>query len=72
MAQRLHAQPLSLTTALPAGTTLIRQGDPCVRAWTVVSGALIERIVSAEGRLLIPRMPGAATSMGASTRLPRP
>ena len=72
MAQRLHAQPLSLTTALPAGTTLIRQGDPCVRAWTVVSGVLIERIVSAEGRLLIPRMPGAGDVIGGIDAAPSP
>jgi CRP-like cAMP-binding protein len=71
VAQRLHAQPLPLT-ALPAGTTLIRQGDPCVRAWTVVSGVLIERIVSAEGRLLIPRMPGAGDLIGGVDAAPSP
>jgi CRP-like cAMP-binding protein len=50
--------------ALPAGTTLIRQGDPCVRAWTVVRGVLVERIVSPEGRLLIPRLPGPGDVVG--------
>ena len=64
VAQRLHPQPLPLITVVPARTTLIRQGDPCVRAWTVVSGVLIERIVSAEGRLLIPRLPGPGDVIG--------
>jgi CRP/FNR family cyclic AMP-dependent transcriptional regulator len=64
VAQRLHPQPLPLTTVVPARTTLIRQGDPCVRAWTVVSGVLIERIVSADGRLLIPRLPGPCDVIG--------
>jgi CRP/FNR family transcriptional regulator, cyclic AMP receptor protein len=63
VAQRLHAQPLPLTT-VPAGTTLIRQGDPCLRAWIVVAGALIERTVSPEGRVLIPRLPGPGALLG--------
>ena len=64
MAQRMHTQPLPLTTAVPARTTLIRQGDPCLRAWTVVSGVLIERVVSPDGRLLIPRLPGPGDLIG--------
>jgi CRP/FNR family transcriptional regulator, cyclic AMP receptor protein len=64
VAQRLPREPLPLTTSLPAGTTLIRQGDACVRAWSVMSGVLIERIVSSDGRLLIPRMPGPGDVIG--------
>ena len=64
MAQRLHAQPLSLTTTVSAGTTLVRQGDPCVRAWIVVAGVLIERVVSPEGRVLVPRLPGPGDLVG--------
>jgi CRP-like cAMP-binding protein len=64
VAQRLHAQPLSLTTTVAAGTTLIRQGDPYVRAWIVVTGVLIERVVSPEGRVLIPRLPGPGDLVG--------
>jgi CRP-like cAMP-binding protein len=45
---------------------LIRQGDPCLRAWIVVSGVLIERIVSLDGRLLIPRLPGPGDVIGAA------
>jgi CRP/FNR family transcriptional regulator, cyclic AMP receptor protein len=64
VAQRLPREPLPLTTPLSAGTTLIRQGDACVRAWTVMSGVLIERIVSTDGRLLIPRLPGPGDVVG--------
>jgi CRP/FNR family cyclic AMP-dependent transcriptional regulator len=62
--QRLPREPLPLTRSLPAGTTLIRQGEPCIHAWTVVSGVLIERIVSTDGRLLIPRLPGPGDVVG--------
>ena len=72
MAQPMHPQPLSLTTAVPARSTLIRQGDPCVQAWTVVSGVLIERVVSADGRLLIPRLPGPGDVIGGIDRHPSP
>jgi CRP-like cAMP-binding protein len=70
VAQRLHAQPLPLTTALPAGSTLIRQGDPCDHAWIVMSGALLERTVSPEGRVLIPRLPGAGDLVGGTDGCP--
>ena len=72
MAQRLHAQPLPLTITLPAGATLVRQGDPGFRAWIVVSGALMERMVSAEGRLLIPRLPGPGDLVGDTDGDPSP
>ena len=72
MAQRLHAQPLSLTTTVPAGTTLIRQGDPCVRAWIVTAGVLAERVVSPEGRVLIPRLPGPGDLVGGADGLASP
>ena len=64
MARRLPREPLPLTTALPAGTNLIRQGDSCERAWIVVTGVLIERVVSSEGRVLIPRLPGPGDLVG--------
>jgi CRP/FNR family transcriptional regulator, cyclic AMP receptor protein len=60
----LPHEPLPLTTPLSVGATLIRQGDPCDRAWVVVSGVLIERVVSPEGRVLIPRLPGPGDLVG--------
>lgn len=72
MAQRLYAQPLPLTITLAAGTTLVRQGDPCLRAWIVVTGAVIERMVSPEGRALIPRLPGPGDLVGATDGGPSP
>ena len=72
MAHRLHAQPLPLTTTVASGTTLMRQGDPCRRAWIVISGALLERTVSAEGRALIPRLPGAGDLVGGADGCPSP
>ena len=63
MAQRLHAHPLPLTT-LSAGAVLMRQGDPCARAWTIRSGVMIERMVSSDGRVLIPRLPGPGDLVG--------
>jgi CRP/FNR family transcriptional regulator len=72
VAQHLHAQPLPLTTTLASGSTLIRQGDPCRRAWVVMSGALMERTVSSEGRVLIPRLPGAGDLVGGADGCPSP
>ena len=71
MAQR-PSQPLPLTTAVPAGTSLIRQGDPAVRAWVVASGVLIERMVSPDGRQLIPRLPGPGDLVGGVDGKPSP
>lgn len=71
MAQRLP-EPLPLATTLPAGTTLVRQGDACRRAWIVVTGALIERVVSPEGRVLIPRLPGPGDLVGGVDGAPSP
>nr|MBA3691789.1 cyclic nucleotide-binding domain-containing protein [Actinomycetota bacterium] len=71
MAQRLP-EPLPLATALPAGTTLVRQGDACRRAWTVVTGVLIERVVSPDGRVLIPRLPGPGDLVGGVDGAPSP
>jgi len=42
-------QPLPLI-AVPAGRTLIRQDEPAEGRWVIVSGALRESCVSAEGR----------------------
>ncbi|MEO8292017.1 MAG: Crp/Fnr family transcriptional regulator [Actinomycetota bacterium] len=64
MARHLPREPLPLTTALPAGTALVRQGDACRRAWIVQTGVLIERVVSPEGRVLIPRLPGPGDLLG--------
>jgi CRP-like cAMP-binding protein len=50
----------------------MRQGDPCRRAWIVISGALLERTVSAEGRALIPRLPGAGDLVGGADGCPSP
>jgi CRP-like cAMP-binding protein len=72
VAQHLHAQPLPLMTALASGITLMRQGDPCRRAWVVMSGALLERTVSPEGRVLIPRLPGAGDLVGGVDGGPSP
>jgi CRP-like cAMP-binding protein len=72
VAQRVHTQPLPLTTTVASGTTLMRQGDPCRRAWIVISGALLERTVSAEGRTLIPRLPGAGDLVGGADGRPSP
>lgn len=72
MVQRLPREPLPLTTALPAGTALIRQGDACRRAWVVVTGVLIERVVSPEGRVLIPRLPGPGDLVGGLDGAPSP
>jgi CRP/FNR family cyclic AMP-dependent transcriptional regulator len=71
VAQRPYAQPLPLTT-VPAGTALIRQGEPCLRAWTVESGALIERMISTDGRVLIPRLPGPGDLVGGTDAGPSP
>jgi CRP/FNR family transcriptional regulator, cyclic AMP receptor protein len=72
VAQRLYAQPLPLTVTLPAGHTVTRQGDPCFRAWIVKSGALMERMVSLDGRVLIPRLPGPGDLIGGTDGGPSP
>lgn len=72
MAQRLYAQSLPLTTTVSAGSPVVRQGDPCVRAWIVMTGALIERAVSPDGRILIPRLPGPGDLVGGTDGRPSP
>ena len=64
--------PLPLTVAVPAGRTVVRQEDPIDRCWVVVSGALRESCVSADGREFATDIlgPGNGFGVGAGGRSP--
>jgi CRP-like cAMP-binding protein len=72
VAQQLRREPLPLAPPIPAGVVVVRQGDLGVMPRIVVSGALIERHVTAEGRELVPELPGVGDLVGADPSLPSP
>ena len=72
MADQLHHEPLPLAPPVPAGTVLVRQGDPAAPARIVVTGALLERAVTCEGRVLVPSLPGPGDLVGSTEAAPSP
>jgi CRP/FNR family cyclic AMP-dependent transcriptional regulator len=65
-------EPLSLTVAVPAGRIVVRQEDPIDRCWVVVSGALRESCLSADGREFSTGIlgPGSGFGVEGSSRSP--
>jgi CRP/FNR family cyclic AMP-dependent transcriptional regulator len=72
VADRSLREPLPLAPPVQAGTVLVRQGDPCPPALIVVSGALLERLVTSDGRVLVPWLPGPGDLVGSGEGVPSP
>ncbi|MEA2521900.1 MAG: Cyclic nucleotide-binding domain, partial [Actinomycetota bacterium] len=70
MASRLPYQPLPLK--VPAGHTLLRQGDLGTTVWKVVSGAFVERVHDADGRSAVVDIAGPGQCIGCVPDTPAP
>jgi CRP/FNR family cyclic AMP-dependent transcriptional regulator len=72
VADQLPREPLPLAPPVSVGSVLVRQGDPAPPARIVVSGALLERTVTREGRVLVPSLPGPGDLVGSGETAPSP
>jgi CRP/FNR family transcriptional regulator, cyclic AMP receptor protein len=72
VADQLPREPLPLARPVRAGAVLVRQGDPSPPARIVISGALLERAVTCDGRVLVPCVPGPGDLVGSVETDPSP
>jgi CRP/FNR family cyclic AMP-dependent transcriptional regulator len=70
VASRLPYQPLPLK--VPAGHTLLRQGDLGTAVWKVVTGAFVERVHDADGHSVVVDIAGPHQCIGCVPGTPAP